>query len=90
MVQALGMGVLQRLGHVAHHLQALGDGQACAVVTQQVVEPLGLGVVVKDERRAQLGLLVVLDLQDAGVVDALQHFKLTSGLTRSGRANFRA
>jgi hypothetical protein len=53
-VQALGVGVLQRLGDVAHQLQALGDGEALAAVTQQVVQAHGLGVVIEDQRRARV------------------------------------
>ena len=78
---AVRVGVLQGLRHAAHHVQALGEGQPGALVAQQVVEPLGLGVVVEDQRCAQLGLLVLLDLQDAGVVNAFQHLEFTAGKT---------
>ena len=50
------------------------------MVAQQVIQAHGLGVVIEDQRRAEFGLLVVLDLQDAGVVDAFEDLELASGL----------
>ena len=51
-VQALRVGVLERLGDVAHELQALGDREILSVVAQQVIQAHGLGVVIEDQRRA--------------------------------------
>ena len=84
------MGVFQGFCDVAHQLQALVNGELGATIAQQVVEPLGFGVVVKHQRRPHLGLFVIIDLEDAGVADAFQHFKLASCLTNSGGTRLRA
>ena len=89
-VQALGVRVLQRLGNVAHELQALRDGAPRAVVTQQVIQAHSLGVVVEHERWAQLGFFVVLDLQDARVVDAFEHLEFAACLAHARCASLRA
>ena len=53
-VQALRVGVLQRLGDVAHELQARWvTERSLAVVAQQVIQRIGLGVVIEDQRRAE-------------------------------------
>ena len=87
-VQALGVGVFQSLGNVAHQLQALVNRELRATVAQQVIEPLGLGVVVKHQRGPHFSLFVVVDFQDARVADALQDLKLTSRLANTGCAGF--
>ena len=89
-VEALGVGVLQRLGDVAHQLQALRDREVLAVVAQQVIQAHGLGVVIEDQRRAELGLLVVLDLQDARVVDAFEDLELAARLAHARGADLGA
>ena len=89
-VKALGVSVFQRLGNVAHQLQSLGDRELCATITQQVIKALGLGVVIKHQRWAHFALFVIIDLEDAGVADALQHLKLAAGLANPGGTRFRA
>jgi hypothetical protein len=89
-IQALGVGVLQRLRDVAHQLQALRDREVLAVVAQQVIQAYGLGVVIEDQGRAEFGLLVVLDLQDAGVVDAFEDLELAARLANARGADLRA
>ena len=89
-VEALGVRVLQRLGDVAHQLQALRDREVFAAVAQQVIQAHGLGVVIEDQCRAELGLLVVLDLQDARMVDAFEDLELTARLANARGADLRA
>ena len=89
-VQALRVGVFQRLGDVAHQLQALRDRKVLAVVAQQVIESHGLGVVIEDQRRAEFGLLVVFDFQDARMVDAFEDFELPACLANARGADLRA
>ena len=88
-VQALRVGVLQRLGDVADPLQALRDRQVLALLPQQVIEAHGLRVVIEDQRRAEFGLLVVLDLEDARVVDAFENLELAAGLANPRGADLR-
>ena len=85
-VEPLGMRVLQRLGNVAHHLQALSNGERLAFFAQQVVQAHGLGVVVEDQRRAEFGFFQVVDAQDARVINAFEHFELATRLAQAGRA----
>ena len=75
-VQLLLVGVLQGLGEVAHDLEALVDAEKLAHLAQKEVETDRLGVVVEDERWPEFGVLVVLDLDDAGVVNAFEDLKL--------------
>jgi hypothetical protein len=89
-VQALGVRVLQRLGDVAHDLQALGDGEAGAAVTQQVIQAHGLGVVVEDEGRTQLGVFVFPRLQYSGMVDSLKNFEFPAGRASARGSDIRA
>ena len=51
-VQALLVGVFQRLGQVANDLKPLVDAEQLAHLAQQKVKPDRLGVVIEDERRA--------------------------------------
>ena len=48
------------------------------MLVHQVIKADRLGVVIEDQRRAQLGFLEVTAAQDAGVFDALQHLELTA------------
>lgn len=88
-VQALGVGVLQSLCDVANHLQALGNRERLTPLPQQVVQPDSLGIVIKDQRRAKLGFLQVVDAQDAGVVYALEHLEFATCLTKPGSTSLR-
>ncbi len=87
-VEPLGVGVLERFGQVAHELQALGDGEALALFAQELVEPDGLGVVFEDLSRTKFGFLVVVDAQNARVVDAFEDFKLASRLAQPHSPGF--
>ena len=80
-VKALGMRVLERLRDVAHELKALGDGEGLAALTQQVVQAHGFRVVIKDQRGPEFGFLVVLDLQDVGMVDAFEDLEFAPRLS---------
>ncbi len=84
-IQPLGMGVLQGLGNVSHQLEPLGDGERVALLAQQMVQPNRFGVVIEDQGRAEFGFFVVIDPQDAGMVDALQHFEFTARLAEPRR-----
>jgi hypothetical protein len=78
-VEALLVGVLQGLGQVTDDLQALVYVEQLAHLAhfaQQEVEPDRLGVVIEDQRRAEFAVLVVLDLDDARVVDAFEDLEL--------------
>ena len=80
MVEPPGMGVLEGLGDVPHQLQALTDVQRLATVTNQVIQADRVRVIFEQERGTPLGVLVVLAAQDAGVLDAFEHGKLTLSL----------
>ena len=88
--EALAVGVLQRLGEVAHELQPLRQRQARAVVAHQVVEPHRVRVVLEQQRRAEFGVLVVLGLEDAGMLDAFEHLEFPPRLPSPRRAGLRA
>ena len=88
--EALAVGVLQRLGEVAHELQPLRQRQARAVVAHQVVEPHRVRVVLEQQRRAEFGVLVVLGLEDAGMLDAFEHLEFPPRLPGPRRTGLRA
>jgi hypothetical protein len=81
--------VCQFIRDVAHELKALGDGEGLAALAQQVVQAHGSRVVIEDQRRPEFGFLVVLDLQDAGMVDAFEDLELTARLPNPRGADFR-
>ena len=64
--------------------------EGLAAVAQQVVQAHGLGVVIEDQCRAEFGLLVVLDLQDAGMVDAFEDLELAPRLANARGADLGA
>ena len=86
-VQPLLVGVLQCLGKVAHDLQALVHAEQLAHLMKQEVQADRLGVVIEDECRAELGVLVVLDLDDARVINAFEDLKFALGLAHQRLAS---
>ena len=91
-VEALRVGVLERFSDVADELQSLGDREIFpdVPVAQPMIQTNRLGIVVEDERGAEFGLFVVLDLQDARVVDAFEDFELAARLANPRGTNLRA
>src|SRR5215510_10332227 len=75
-VQAVLMGILQRFGNLSHQAKAYIDSQRLTSVTQEPVEALGLGIVLKDQGRTALVLMQVEGFKNTCVVDALQQPEL--------------
>src|SRR5713101_8102499 len=70
------VGILQRFGDLSHQDKACVDIQRLTSITQEPVEALGLGVVLKNQRRTALVLVQIEGFENARVVDALQQPKL--------------
>jgi CRP-like cAMP-binding protein len=69
-------------------MQALRDAEAGATLAHQVIQAHGLRIVIEDQRRAELGVLVFAAAQDAAVLDAFEHRELSLRLAHAGLAVF--
>src|SRR5262249_19785153 len=75
-IQTMRMGILQRFSDLSHQAKACIDIQRLTSVTQEPVEALGLGIVLKDQRWTALVLVQIESFENARVVDTLQEPKL--------------
>src|SRR4051812_3500773 len=80
------MGVFECFGKLPDNMQALVDVQIFALLPQQEVETNCLSIMIKYQGRAEFGLLVVTNFQDAGVIYALQNLKLSCRMPNEGLA----
>ncbi len=85
-VKTLPMGVLEYFGNSPHQAQPLGERKLGAVLVHQMVKAQGLGVVIENQRRSELGFLEVSAPKNAGVIDALQNLEFTPRAARSALA----
>lgn len=75
-IEPAAVGVVEHLGELAEQRETQIHAEPIRPVTQEEVEPHGLGVVLEDQGGAELGLLEVVQPHDARMGDAFQDLKL--------------
>src|SRR5688572_6872101 len=88
MVQPPLVREANRVGELANQMKPEAQVKFGTAVLQPMVEPFHVGVVLEDQRRAELGLLVVEDLDDARVLDAFEKLKFATRLPGQGSPGF--
>ena len=76
-VKLLLMSVFECFGKLPDKMQALVDVQVSAMIPQQEIESNRLCIMIKDQSRAELGFLVITNLQDARMIDTLEDLELS-------------